>query len=97
MPFMSDAYMLALLRWDPGEAQSCLEETEELVICFLEERQNSCLEPAGPAWARALSVRLPQEDQRRWSQAFPLLFYQGLLSRLPHGQSGFFFQMSAGW
>lgn len=29
MPFMPDVYMLALLRWNPDEVQSCLEEAEE--------------------------------------------------------------------
>lgn len=85
VPLMPDVYKLALLRWNPDEVQSCLEETEELFFCFLffvliyksgviffflEERQNSCLDPEGTAWARVLSVGWPQEDQRRWPQHF---------------------------
>lgn len=35
MPLMPDVYKLALLRWNPDEVQSCLEETEELFFCFL--------------------------------------------------------------
>lgn len=66
---MPDVYTRALLRWYPDEVQSCLEESEEFVEFFffllrsqgdffsLEERQNSCLEPKGTAWARVLNVR----------------------------------------
>lgn len=34
MPLMPDVYMLALLRWNPDEVQSCLEETGELFFLF---------------------------------------------------------------
>lgn len=39
MPFMPDVYMLALLRWNPDEVQSCLEETEEVFSFFKKNLQ----------------------------------------------------------